>query len=367
MVNMKHIISVFLISQGLVAFGQNDGSGRDVTPKYSNEFLNIGVSARTFGMGFTAVSFIDDVTSGFWNPAGLNNLKVNHQLSLMHSSYFGGLANYDYAGIATSIDEKSKIAITLIRFSVDKIPDTRLLIDANGAIRYDNIDFFASADYGFFVSYARKLNFLGGIDSGGNLKIIHRTVGPFSKAWGFGFDFGIQKELNKWKMGLVARDALGTFNAWSHNVAEVEEVYALTGNDVPINSLEITLPRLVAGFSRSFSITSQFGVLMAMDLDLTFDGKRNTLVRSSFVSIDPKMGMELDYRKIGFLRLGVNQFQKIKDFDETTSWTFQPNFGLGVKINELSIDYAITDIGDLAPGLFSHVFSVKVDFNEKDK
>jgi hypothetical protein len=106
---------------------------------------------------------------------------------------------------------------------------------------------------------------------------------------------------------------------------------------------------------------------MAMDLDLTFDGKRNTLVRSSFVSIDPKMGMELDYRKIGFLRLGVNQFQKIKDFDETTSWTFQPNFGLGVKINELSIDYAITDIGDLAPGLFSHVFSVKVDFNEKDK
>jgi hypothetical protein len=89
----------------------------------------------------------------------------------MHSSYFGGLANYDYAGVATSIDEKSKIAITLIRFSVDKIPDTRLLIDANGAIRYENIDFFASADYGFFVSYARRLNFLGGIDSGMFLSI----------------------------------------------------------------------------------------------------------------------------------------------------------------------------------------------------
>ncbi|MEQ9402981.1 MAG: PorV/PorQ family protein [Cyclobacteriaceae bacterium] len=355
----------FLLLSFISILAQDASSDGDKTPKYSNEFLNIGVSARSFGMGFTAVSFVDDATSGFWNPAGLNDLSSDHQLSLMHSSYFGGLANYDYLGFATSIDDESKIGLSVIRFAVDDIPDTRFLIDVNGAINYDNIEFFSSADYGFLLSYARKLPILGGISAGGNLKIIHRVVGSFSKAWGFGFDVGFQKEINKWKLGLVAKDVLGTFNAWTHNAEEVEDIYALTGNDIPLNSIEITLPRMIMGGSRSFNLTENFGLMSSIDVDLTFDGKRNTLVRTDFISIDPKAGMEFDYKKAGFLRVGVNQFQQIKDFDGTTSWTFQPNIGLGVKINELTIDYALTDIGDLAPGLFSHVFSIKVDFNEE--
>lgn len=325
--------------------------------------MNIGVSARSFGMGFTGVSFIDDVTAGYWNPAGLNKMKNSHELALMHSSYFGGLANYDYAGFATSVDDESKIAISIIRFAVDDIPDTRFLVDVNGSINYDNIEFFSSADYGFLVSYARKLPFFGGIDAGGNLKVIHRTVGNFSKAWGFGFDVGAQKQIKQWKLGIVARDMLGTFNAWSHNASEVEEIYALTGNDVPVNSVEVTLPRLIIGGSRDFAIAEKFGAMASVDLDMTFDGKRNTLIRTNLLSIDPKAGVEFDYKKLAFLRFGVNQFQRIKDFDGSTSWTFQPNLGVGVNIKELTIDYALTDIGDLAPGLFSHVFSVKVDFN----
>ncbi|MEQ9467793.1 MAG: PorV/PorQ family protein [Ekhidna sp.] len=356
-------IVIFCFICWLPVLSQDASSGRDNTPKYSNEFMNIGVSARSFGMGFTAISFTDDVTSGYWNPAGLNKLGSDHQLALMHSSYFGGLANYDYAAFATSVDDQSKIAFSIIRFSVDDIPDTRYLVDVNGAINYDNIQFFSSADYGFLVSYARKLPIWGGVDAGGNLKVIHRTVGSFSKAWGFGFDFGLQKQIKQWKLGVVGRDLLGTFNAWSHNAAEVEEIYALTGNDVPVNSIEITLPRIILGGSREFKISEKFGALASADLDMTLDGKRNTLVRTGLISIDPKVGAEFDYKKMAFLRFGVNQFQKIKDFDGSTSWTFQPNLGLGFSIKELTIDYALTDIGDLAPGLFSHVFSVKVDFN----
>ncbi|MEQ8904997.1 hypothetical protein [Ekhidna sp.] len=359
---------VAILSLGIVCVGmaQDESESRDNTPKYSNEFMNIGVSARSFGMGFTAVSFVDDVTAGYWNPAGLNNLGSDHQMALMHSSYFGGLANYDYAAFATSVDEKSKIAFSVIRFAVDDIPDTRFLVDVNGSINYDNIQFFSSADYGFLVSYARELPVWGGLDVGGNLKVIHRTVGSFSKAWGFGFDVGAQKEINQWKLGLVARDILGTFNAWSHNAAEVEEIYALTGNDVPVNSVEVTLPRLIIGGSREFDISQHFGAMASIDLDMTFDGERNTLVHSSVISLDPKAGVEFDYKRIGFLRFGVNQFQQIKDFDGTTSWTYQPNLGVGVSIKELTIDYALTDIGDLAPGLFSHVFSIKVDFNVEE-
>lgn len=363
---MRLILPFFFIVFVQVSHAQDASEERDNTPKYSNEFMNIGVGARSFGLGFTGVSFTNDVTSGYWNPAGLNDLQSDHQLMLMHSSYFGGLANYDYASFATSIDEESKIALSVIRFSVDDIPDTRFLIDVNGSINYDNIQFFSSSDYGFLLSYARNLPILGGLKVGGNLKVIYRTVGDFSNAWGFGLDFGARKEINQWKLGLVVRDVFGTFNAWSHNTDQVEDIYALTGNDVPINSIEITLPRLVLGISRDFKLAEKFGLMAATDVDLTFDGKRNTLVRSDFASLDPKAGLEFDYKKIAFLRFGVNQFQQIKDFDGSTSWTFQPNLGVGVKISELTIDYALTDIGDLAPGLFSHVFSIKVDFNVEE-
>lgn len=363
---MRPLLFAVFVALLLSVSAQDEQNSRDNTPKYSNEFMNIGVGARAFGMGFTGISFVNDVTAGYWNPAGLNQMEADHQLALMHSSYFGGLANYDYLAFATSADEHSKIAISVVRFAVDDIPDTRFLVDVNGAINYDNIEFFSSADYGFLASYAREIPILGGLSAGGNLKIIHRTVGNFSKAWGFGLDVGVQKAVNKWQLGVVARDLFGTFNAWSHNAEEVEEIYALTGNDVPVNSVEITLPRLILGGSRSFTLTDFMGILTTVDLDMTFDGKRNTLIKTSLISVDPKIGLELDYKKMAFLRLGANQFQQIKDFDGSTSWTFQPNLGLGVSIKELTIDYALTDIGDLAPGLFSHVFSVKVDFNVEE-
>ena len=44
------------------------------TPKYSNEFLNLGAGARSLGMGKTQVSLADDATAGYWNPAALTKV-----------------------------------------------------------------------------------------------------------------------------------------------------------------------------------------------------------------------------------------------------------------------------------------------------
>ena len=99
-----------------------------VTRKYSNEFLNIGVDAAALGMSNAVVASTNDVNSGYWNPAGLLKLN-NNQLSLMHGSYFANIANYDYAGFGMPLDDKSAFAISLIRFGVDDILDTTQLID----------------------------------------------------------------------------------------------------------------------------------------------------------------------------------------------------------------------------------------------
>ena len=67
--------------------------------KYSNEFLNIGVDARSIGMANAVVSSTNDVNSTYWNPAGLLNIERD-EISLMHSNYFANIANYNFVSYA---------------------------------------------------------------------------------------------------------------------------------------------------------------------------------------------------------------------------------------------------------------------------
>ena len=61
--------------------------------KYSNEFLNIGAGARGLAMGSAQIATVEDGTAGYWNPAGLCDVKGDMQVGLMHAEYFAGIAN----------------------------------------------------------------------------------------------------------------------------------------------------------------------------------------------------------------------------------------------------------------------------------
>ena len=201
------VLLLFLIY--LSAFSQSSS-------KYSNEFLNIGVDARSIGMANAVVSSTNDVNSTYWNPAGLLNIERD-EISLMHSNYFANIANYNYISYAKKVDDESAIGFSLIRFGVDDIMDTTQLIDNQGNIDFNRIELFSAADYAFLFSYAKKNNFLN-LRYGLNVKIIRRIIGDFANSWGFGFDLGIQHQNNKgWKFGLMARDITTTYNSWSFN------------------------------------------------------------------------------------------------------------------------------------------------------
>ncbi len=341
------------------------GLAQSAAPKYSNEFLFLGAGARSFGLGGAGASIANDVTSGYWNPAGLLEIESDHQGMLMHSAYFGGIANYDYGAFSTSVADSNRIAFSVLRFGVDDIPDTRLLVDVNGAIDYSRVKFFSAVDYAFLVSYAQKLSILSGIHFGGSLKVIHRQVGVFSDAWGFGADLGVVKFLGKTKLAVSARDVFGTFNTWKHNPDELREVYTSTGNEIPVNTTEITLPRVIPGVSRQFKLPLDFSVLGALELGITFDGQRNVLLSASRVSFDPLASLEIGFRDLAYLRLGASQFQQTTKYSGDKIWKYQPSGGVGFKVREITIDYAMTDFADRAEGLYSHVFSIKIDFNAK--
>jgi len=334
-------------------------------PKYSNEFLAIGVGARALGMGNAFTAVVNDVNSGYWNPAGLLGVEGDLQVGAMHSEYFAGIAKYDHIGLAKPIDEKSAIGFTFLRFGIDNIPNTIELIDPSGNIDYDRITTFSSADHAFIVSYARKLN-VPGLRLGGSAKVIYRRVGEFGKAWGYGLDAGAQYERDKWRFSAVARDVTGTFNAWSYTLDQrVIDVFAQTGNEIPVNSVEVTLPRLMLGAARQFKFGEKFDLITALELESTFDGRRNTLLRTGTWSADPRVGMELGYARIFYVRTGLSNIQYITDISDDRSLSIQPNIGLGLKIKRFSIDYALTDIGDNSVALYSNIFSVKFEINKR--
>src|SRR5690606_36834717 len=140
-----------------------------------------------------------------------------------------------------------------------------------------------------------------------------------------------------WQFGLMAKDITTTFTAWTHNVEELEEAYLQTGNELPENTVELTLPRVVLGVGRSFQFNKKLSALVAADLDFTFDGKRNVWLKSDVVSVDPHVGLELAYANAVFVRGGINNYQETVDFDGGTTKRLQANFGVGVKTSGLSL------------------------------
>ena len=354
-------VSVAIFSVGFTI----SASAQVASPKYSNEFLSIGVGARSLGMSNSQVAISEDVTAGYWNPAGLISLKHKYEVAYMHSEYFGGIAKYDYAAVATQLDSTSSLAISYIRFGVDDIPDTRFLFDNNGVLNYDNVKYFSATDNAFLLSYAKRNFKVTGLSVGANFKIIYRNVGSFANAWGFGLDAGAKYNYKKIALGVVVRDVTSTYNFWSVNssILNVNNVQLNTGNSVPGNSIELTLPRLILAGGYRFKFSEKIGLLTALDLNTTFDGKRNTLIKSKLASIDPSLGLEADYVKKIYIRAGVGNIQKVnKEFTTKQQLTINPNFGIGVKLNRFSIDYALTTLlGTLSSNsLYSNVISIKI-------
>ncbi|MFT7589113.1 MAG: hypothetical protein ACI959_001327 [Limisphaerales bacterium] len=360
------ILTACLFSQSVNA--QSSSSG---IRKYSNEFLAIGLGARGMAMAGSNVASVSDITAGYWNPAGLTGIKSNLQVSGMHAEYFAGIAKYDYAAVGMPIKGGDKyLGFSFIRFGVDDIANTLFLFEPDGSINYDNITSFNAADYAFMVSYAQPLG-PKGMTVGGTVKVIHRNVGSFANSWGFGLDLGMQYATGNWRFGLVGKDITSTFNAWSFNFTEEEkEVLEQTGNLVPESSYELTAPKFVLGAGYDFGISEKFGLLTELNFDLTTDGRRNVLLSADPVSVDPHMGLELDYNEFIFLRAGVGNIQKAtSDDDLTESWLVQPNMGLGLQFRAsdliIHLDYAYTNIGNTEQLLYSHVFSLKLDFNKR--
>ncbi|MGB8318362.1 MAG: PorV/PorQ family protein [Ignavibacteriaceae bacterium] len=314
-------ILIFFISISII-YPQNSGSNSGFTiAKYAGEFMAIGVGGRPLGMGGAYVAIANDVTAGYYNPAGLAHLDYP-QIALMHDERYGSLVNYDYAAVAIPYGKDMSFGLSIMRLGIDGIPDTRnALVDPNGNVLHDPsaildprnrinpslVTEFSNQDWAFYLSFAKRhsKNFY----YGANVKIIRRSIAEYN-AWGVGFDVGAwYSPVENLSLGANLQDITTTLIAWN------------TGT----NELVSPTAKLGAGYTFEFLGGK---ITPAVDFDVRFENRQ---FASNFhvgpVSFDMHSGLEYNYKNLFSIRGGYND---VKQF----------TVGAGIKLPKLNIDYS---------------------------
>ncbi len=349
----------------IVSLSNIQDTNAQADTRFVNEFLNIGVGARAHGLAGSVTATVDDITAAYWNPAGLAKIESPAQISAMHASWFGGIANYDYlaAGKRFNSSNNSFGTATLIRMGIDNIPNTLNLIGPDGTVNFSNVTEFSAADYAFFLSYGQDLKNTG-ISVGGSAKVIYRAIGSFGSAFGFGFDLGANYTKGNFHLGLMLRDISTTWNFWSFTLTADEQLaFQRTGNDIPISSNEVALPKIVLAAAYKIDNGSAMTYLIESDIRVSSDGTKSGVFSGENLGIDPTFGLEATYNDLVSVRAGIGNFQNIINETTQSSFEFQPNVGVGINFGRVSIDYALTNIASVSGALASHIFSAKIELH----
>ncbi len=340
--------------------------------KYGAAFLAEGVGARALGMGGAYVAIAEDVTSGYWNAAGLSRMAYP-EIAYMHVERFGGAVTFDYGGIAWPITAQSTVGITFVRSGVNDIKNTLNAWDPRRDRPKSNpenyITAFSAADYAFYLTYARELS--EHLSLGVSGKLIQRGIGDFAEAWGYSFDIAAQYRTGRFLFGVNLQDATQMYQTWSINAGAFDvTVDPETGETVTFEeAFDQTLPqggtytvrpvaRLGSGVVFPLGLASE--VTLGADVDVRFDGREAYVMNLGPTSLHPRAGVEYSYRGIVALRAGLGHVQLIED----EGLRFTPTVGAGFHLGRLAIDYGFGNFAGSARDLgYTHRISVQLSLN----
>lgn len=355
----------FLPALLVLFFGSVEVLAQAAVAKYGNDFLSTGSGARALGMGNAHAGLASDVTSAYWNVAGLAGI-TSPQIMYMHSERFNGIVGYDYGAAALPLKHtKGVISVSFFRQGVDNIANTLNAWDRErdqprGNVE-DYITRFSAADMAFFFSYAmqRTNNF----SFGASAKVIHHKLGPFAQAWGYSLDVGVKYKTEIADLGVSVRDITTMQKMWTVDESafgDYEAQFDSLGATLPTGQNEYVLPSVSLGASKKLNITNDLKVVAAVDADLFFENRQAYYINVGRMSIEPHVGGEISYRDLIALRAGVTDFIT----DPVSGFTVSPTLGMGLKVSRFVLDYGFASFAGASSDLgFTHRISLRFDFN----
>jgi Type IX secretion system protein PorV len=144
---MKKIISfIFLILIPSTAFA----GGFSKVGTAAAQFLKIGVGARAMALGGTFTSIANDVSTIYWNPAGITNIN-SVSIGFTHTQWFADIT-HDFAGISIPISSSDFVAIQATTLNTGEQEVTTVAQPEGTGV------FYEVRDLAFGLSYGRQLS-----------------------------------------------------------------------------------------------------------------------------------------------------------------------------------------------------------------
>lgn len=346
--------------------------------KYGADFLAGGVDGRALGMGGAYVSLADEVSAGYWNPAGLSHIQYP-QGSYMHVERFAGAVSFDYGGVALPVTERSTIAISAFRSGVNGIVNTLQAWNPDRGVPVGNYESeftrFSAADWAVFVSYSRRLN--ERLSVGVNFKGIRRSIGDFSEAWGYSMDVSGQYRQGPYRFGVHIQDLSTMLQSWSVNPEafdvrceadtdgddepevfeacrredgstieegnNAERFEAVFSQEIPSGGTALVLPVARLGAGAEWPVGNGHQITGALDVDVVPNGQRSFAPNIGEVSFHPRLGSAFSYRGLVELRGGL---QRIR-YGEEIGLDLTPSVGAGLDLAQVSVDFSFGDFAGL--------------------
>lgn len=115
----------------------------------AGQFLKIPVGARAVSMASTFVSVADDISTMYWNPAGVALLD-HFQVGFTRSNWIADIS-HNFFGMVLPLGEKSSVGLSVIQLSSGQIENTTIDHPQGTGTYYD------AADLAISLTYAKYL------------------------------------------------------------------------------------------------------------------------------------------------------------------------------------------------------------------
>ena len=295
------------------------------------QFLKIPAGARAAAMSCAFVSNANDVSSLFWNPAGIVNVKSTG-LSFSHTTWWATI-QVNQAALVQSSEDLGSIGLSFTALSMDKMEITTEDMPEGTGQTFDAQDLMVG------LSYARKLT--ESFSVGVTAKYVQQRIWNES-ASGVAFDVGTQYRIGfrDLTIGMSmtnfggdltydGRDLAVKYDTDPRNAAErlVPAMLAPDGYPLPLH--------FQVGLSISPYMSEDFSVLVAADVAHPNDNKERVNVgvevamfRQFFLRGGYRFGYDIEKASLGAgvalplggLNIAVDYAYAVYDLLPNISW-----------------------------------------------
>ncbi len=280
------------------------------------QFLKIAPDARATGMGGCIIATVNDVSSLYWNPAGITKVdSQNLHLQFSQTLYFADV-NLSYAGVVHRVSKQTYLGSSFEMLNTGDMPVTTEFLP------FGTAQTFSANDIAVGISLGRILT--ESFSFGVTAKYVRESFADVHTGNAV-VDFGFQYDVGK----ANTRFAVGVSNfGFNTEPKGTTEVFTLSGIDTVSSFEKIGVPAV-------FRIGIAWDAVKRKDHVFTLAGQLNHPTDNNETY---SLGGEYSWKKILFARSGYEFGQDEKGI---------PNFGFGIRFKRnfgmLQLDYGFQD------------------------